>query len=160
MGLPNRGGPDAQQLATKNLFAARSAALAKAAYERQIIGGEENPHSSFLWSLPSRQAQQLFPNAMDCVVDLCACGRPFRARTRCRIWHCRPQPKLSTMRCNGRGVCDFSKKPHVRLTGVGTRGFNTAAKAEYPPVLCAALAKPLVTAYATKRGARLWIRMQ
>lgn len=160
LGLPDLNAADAQQLATGNMLASHSAAFAKAAYERQNPGGEENPHSSFLWKLPSRIAQLGSPNAVDCVADHCACGRAFRARTRCRMWHCRPAPQLAAMRCKGRGICDFSGEPHLRLTGVSAGGFKTAAEVENPPQLCSALASSFVTAYAAKRSARLWNPMR
>lgn len=159
-GLPELAERDAAVVADGNLLAARSAALTRAAYEQQVPGGEENPHSSFLWLLPSWRAQERLENASDHIFDQCAFGRPFRARTRLRLWHCHPGRALHEKQCRGRGICSFSHKPHLQLTGVDKKAFRTATKAEYPPGLAAALADTFVTAYMAKRSARMWNLMQ
>lgn len=159
-GLSELSECDAATVAEGNLLAARSAALTRAAYAQNVPGGEENPHSSFLWTLPSRRAQEGLDNAADHVVGQCAFGRPFRARTRLRMWHCHPGQRLVGKRCSGRGCCSFTQKPHVQLTGVDGKAFRTTTKAEYPAPMAAALADTLIAAYMSKRSARMWNLMQ
>ena len=90
------------------------------------------------------------------VVDYCACGRPFRARTKLMMWHCHPDAALSQMVCHGRGVCSFSGRPHQQLSGSDKNGFLTALKNAYPDKLCAALARTFKGAILRHRAVQRW----
>eukprot|EP00959_Pyramimonas_sp_CCMP1952_P035279 739118-Pyramimonas_sp.AAC.1 len=54
-GLPHLKDKDRAKLAESNRLAQRALALLQLAAQRNIPGGEENPESSFLWLLRSRQ---------------------------------------------------------------------------------------------------------
>ena len=156
-GLPHLEGRDREVLMESNRLAQRALALLRLAAERDIPGGEENPHSSFLWELPSRQKFAERYRITDCVVDYCACGRPFRARTRIRTFNLHVSSRLRRLRCHGRGTCDFTGKPHQNLSGtMKGGGFFTSAKTAYPPLLASLLARDLFEAYALRKTSRKW----
>jgi hypothetical protein len=116
--------------------------------------GEENPASSFLWLMPSRQ--HLCKFAKEYVVDYCACSTPYRARTRLRLFGCAASCLLGSMMCHGRGVCDFSGQKHLQLSGAEKGMFRTVRKDAYPRKLCLTLAALLVQAASDRRAAALW----
>jgi hypothetical protein len=151
---------DRQALKTSNLLADRAGALLRLARKRGIPGGEENPHSSYLWNFPDRQRFVSDQNTHAHCVDYCAFGRPFRARTRLMVFNMSVE-HTDKLRCHGRGICSFSSRPHVQLVGTAqSRGFMTKQKSEYPPQLCQLLARSIVTAYTDKRTVRLWNLMR
>eukprot|EP00959_Pyramimonas_sp_CCMP1952_P342558 7176790-Pyramimonas_sp.AAC.1 len=81
-GLPGLEGADYHDVVTSNKLADRIALLLGIALRRQLPAGEENPASSLLWLLPSRQRFNSHANVQTVVFDYCGAGRPFRARTR------------------------------------------------------------------------------
>ena len=159
-GLAGLAPRDQKVLANSNLMMDRAGILQRLAYDHGVPGGEENPASSFLWQMPGRQRFGTRSNVVFENVDYCACGRPFRARTRLCLWHHRPAPQLHTLKCHGRGVCDFSGKPHLQLSGTSGQGFLTGLKNQYPDRLCKLVSGALVQAYEGKRTARLWNLMR
>ncbi len=160
-GLPTLTGKDAATVKLSNKLAARAFELLKLAQRRQIPCGEENPQTSFLWSFPSRQRFLTAPGAMEHTVDYCACGRPFRARTKLVTCHFAPPKRLAELRCRGRGICDFSGKPHLELSGLRPQGgFYTSLKSQYPESLRRLLAQGMMASYAAKRVSRRWNLMR
>ena len=160
-GLPGLPPGDQAQVVLGNACADRAEVLAAQAYRRGLPGGEENPATSWLWTLPSRARRAARLHVTDRVVDYCAFGTPFRARARLQLWHLRPAPRLSSCRCVGRGVCSFSGRPHLQLTGATSKeGFLTTKKNRYPDGLCKILAKDLWHAHMMKKASRLWNLMR
>ena len=156
-GLPHLEGRDLVTLQQSNLLAARALGLLQLAAARDIPGGEENPNISYLWDLPSRQNFQKKFSTTDYVVDYCACGRPFRARTRLRTFSMQASKRLPRLHCAGRGTCDFTGQPHENLSGTKAGGgFFTAAKTAYPRKLADIIAAELFAAYASRRTTRKW----
>ena len=148
-GLPNLSARDREEVALSNRLADRSGQLATLAYETGIRGGEENPASSYLWDFESRKRFARLPSARAVVVDFCAFGTPFRARTKLAFWHMLPPQALAAAHCVGRGTCSFSRKPHVQLTNTSA-GFKARAKNAYPRGMCSVIAREF--SVARKRG--------
>ena len=159
-GLPGLVGKDLAGARLGNLLADRAGVLARMAYDRNLAGGEENPASSFLWLLRSRELFLRRPRVADAVVDYCSCGTSFRARTRLRLWHWAPPPALLKLRCSGRGVCAFSGEAHRHLTGADKGGFLTLQKNHYPDKLCRLLASGLTTAQGCRAASLRWAHVR
>ena len=161
-GLPGLTGRDLEALKLSNFTADVAGRLQHLAYQLGIPGGEENPASSYLWQLPARLKMIQRPEAQTQVVDYCACGRPFRARTQLLFWHWRPPKQLEALRCSGRGTCTFSGKAHMQLTGAqpGQKKIMTALKNAYPDKLCHILASSLCKVITQTHAARRWIQLR
>jgi hypothetical protein len=155
-GLPGLSLKDSATVQRGNRLADRVGVLQRLAVEMKVIGGEENPGSSWLWQLPSRVAFLRPPSVSECIVDYCAFGTPYRARTRLRLWGIRPPEHLSKCKCSGRGICSFSGMPHEQLTGASGAGFNTRKKNCYPSQMCSLLASAFVKAHNDNRTCRRW----
>ena len=155
-GLPGLEGADYQAVLDSNKLADRIATLLRIALLRQLPTGEENPASSLLWLLPSRRRFCAHQSVNTIVFDYCGAGRPFRARTRMALANIAVPPELYAWQCKGRGICTFSGKPHVVLSGSSKAGFLTRLKAAYPPRLCYVLARELSRSYLSLRANRLW----
>jgi hypothetical protein len=159
-GLPDLSAVDRETLRVSNLLADRAGQLLRIARSRQIPGGEENPNISYLWDFADRRKFVEGPNTQVHVIDYCAFGRPFRARTRLVTFNM-TVPSTEKLRCSGRTICSFSQQPHLQLDGpASSRGFLTKLKSEYPEQMCRLLAKSLFNAYTQKRTARMWNLMR
>ena len=156
-GLPDLEGKDREALERSNDLARRAGLLLRLAVQLGIPSGEENPASSCLWQLTDRIKMAQDPNCTDYVVDYCSWGRPFRARTRIRLWHAVAK-HLSDHRCTGKRLCAFSGRPHHQLTGAssGNNGFLTKLKNRYPDGLCCTLVAALFDALQKKKLHRRW----
>ena len=157
-GLSNLGAKDHAKLVEGNSLADRAGLLQRAAHARGLPGGEENPANSFLWCLPSRTRFLQQRAVHDTVIDYCAFGTPFRARTRLRTWGPPPPPALLKARCTGRGTCSCTGCPHEQLSGraPGAHSFQTGRKNSYPRRLCSILARHLVAARRAKQASNMW----
>ena len=160
MGLPGLSGKDLEHLTVSNKLGWVSQRIQRLCYKLNVPGAEENPWQSFLWLRPDRRSFAKLPQVCDKVVDYCACGRPFRARTRIRFWKCAPHPGLDKLVCTGRGICSFSGKPHLELTGFSNNQFSTLMKNAYPPALCALLADSLHRACIAQQSTERWKHMR
>eukprot|EP00959_Pyramimonas_sp_CCMP1952_P427894 8961217-Pyramimonas_sp.AAC.1 len=68
------------------------------------------------------------PECTTYIVDYCAFGTPWRARTRLNMFNVKC-PALEGAKCKGRGTCSSSGKPHYQLDGpTGKGGFLTRQK--------------------------------
>ena len=101
-----------------------------------VLGGEENPATSSLWSFPSRLRLLASPSTAQAVVDYCSFGLPFRARARLMFWGHKPSSTWASQVGKGRGLRDFSGKAHVALTGSAGGAFRTKQKSAYPLGAC------------------------
>ena len=63
---------------------------------------------------------------------------------------------LPRARCTGRGICAFSKAPHLWLSGSDHTGFKTKIKAAYPTNLCNLLAKIFIDSMINAYSALRW----
>ena len=159
-GLPDLSANERAKVTMSNRLADRGGQLQQLSHAVGIIGGEENPASSFLWDFPSRINFARRAGATPVVIDYCSFGTPFRARTRLLFWGHQPDRAWATHRCRGRGLCDFSKQPHERLSGSVPAGFKTKAKNAYPPPLCKLLASQLMNAVHRGETARKWATLR
>ena len=139
-----------------NLLADRALCLQELMWARNLPSCEENPQTSLLWRLRGRERLMRKPNVADAVVDYCSFGTPYRARTRLRFSRCPPPRTLLHSRCKGRGICSFSHKPHICLTGGAGGKFMTAQKSKYPQGLAIVLARALSNAYITAIASKTW----
>ena len=157
-GLPGLPLRERQLVITSNLLAQRSAAIQRLCIQLEIPGGEENPASSFLWELPSRQSIRKHPSVQAVQVDYCSCGCPFRARTRLHFWHAADpvQRRLSKLVCHGRGICDYTGRPHERLSGTRDGRFMTGFKSAYPKKLAGLIGDRLRMAAHAKWDGQYW----
>ena len=158
-GLPDLSASDQAKLDRGNLLAARAGQVWNLASKFGIPVGEENPGSSWLWHFPDRIRRRASPCFHEAIVDQCAAGRPFRARTRFQFLHCRPSPALLKMKCHGRGLCDFTHQPHLELSGKekGAVQFRTRQKAAYPDAICAQLAAMFSQVIVNRAVSRKWM---
>ena len=160
-GLPNVSADDQAKLDRGNLLVARAGQVWNLASKFGIPVGEENPGSSWLWQFPDRIRRQASPFFHEAIVDQCAAGRPFRARSKFHFLYCRPSPALLKMKCHGRGLCDFTQQPHLELSGKekGAVQFRTRQKAAYPDAICAQLASMFSQVIVNKAVSRKWMLM-
>ena len=155
-GLPNLPEKDQEKLRVSNMLADFAGSLIRAARKLNIPGGEENPATSFLWLFPSRAKQSERDRVSNYIVDYCACGTPWRARTRLQLWGAPLCQPLLRLKCRGRGICSFSGKPHLVLSGASGGSFLTNKKNNYPVPLCKILAKYLSTTANNILSSNMW----
>ena len=155
-GLPALTGREAQRVRSANVLADRAAILLRIATERGLVAGEENPASSILWMTQQRSRQESDCRYQDCVVDHCAYGTSYRARTRFRLANCQHSPALFKARCTGHGICSYTQRPHLWLSGATSQGFRTKVKAAYPRQLCVVLATIFSTSMENAMTAKRW----
>ena len=124
-GLANLSEKDSEKLRIYNKLGHFAAELQKIALRMNIPGGEENPASSFLWLQRSRQWMQRQEQCSSYIIDYCAFGTPWRARTRLHVWHAPEELPLHERRCKGRGICQYSGVEHVVLSGAKSGQFLT-----------------------------------
>ena len=110
-GLPDLLPADAAKLHKGNMLADRAAVLLRMAHEMGLPTGEENPASSILWLTQQRRRVSRLDSAKEFVVDHCAFGTPYRARTRFVCTNVRQAPEFVADSCKGRGICSFSGAP-------------------------------------------------
>ena len=66
--------------------------------------------------------------------------------------------RVNPLMCSARGVCRFTGRPHLELSGRSEGGFRTAAKARYPRRLAVKLAKLLSDTALRRAAAARWSR--
>ena len=103
----------------------------------------ENPVGSMLWQAPP--ISKLLAQAQIVNFDQCAFGAGWRKRTKIAGWNAGALTQFENHDCSGhKGICSFSKKPHIHLSGSGPNGkMWTALAQEYPPHMCAAAGRTL-----------------
>ena len=66
-------------------------------------------------------------------MDFCVDGGPFRKRTRLLFLHC-GSPDAARLQCHASGgVCSFTGRPHVRISGVKNHVWISKLAEPYPP---------------------------
>lgn len=98
-----------------NTLAAFSASVFKLCLSLHIPCAIENPHTSRLWLHPSIRSVCKNPQALYTYTDFCAEGLPWRKRTGLLYAHVAIEEVCR--KCTGKGVCSYSKLPHVQLQG-------------------------------------------
>ena len=156
-GLQNLHGEELSQVNKANLLADRAAVLLRLAESLRLVVGEENPASSLLWWTRQRR-DWASRDAHDFVIDYCAFGRPFRARTRLRLSNVAKTEEFRACRCTGRGICSFSGRTHCRLSGSENGVSKTSSRTAYPLVLCKRLARLFSTSMLNCATATRWRR--
>lgn len=132
MGLSTLEGKDLEKVQEANDVAEKAAELLDIAIEMNVPSGEENPWQSRLWLTPSRSRLLSLPCAVQCILDQCAFGTPWRARARLVFWNTGSLRTFKSCRCANRGKYIFSQKPHVVLSSSVGGLFATRLKAAYP----------------------------
>ena len=102
----------------------------------------ENPHTTYLWEAPS--VLRLPPHCDDLIMDYCQFNKPWRKRTRIRVWNLSELDGLSCT-CKGRhGICSASGKKHIALTGtLGGKALTKIAE-PYPKKMVNMLARKIM----------------
>ena len=154
-GFPWLEGADAQAAKEGNLLADRTASLLNLCVARGLPVAEENPQASWLWQLRSRRLWGQSKQWKQVCFDQCAFGKPFRARTSL-MYSAIDLTALEQKRCVGRGLCAFTGRPHLQLSGLAKGSFLTTRKAVYPSVLVKRVAMKFVNFYIAGRTSRLW----
>jgi len=154
-GLQNLHGDELSKVNKANLLADRAAVLLRLAESLRLVTGEENPASSILWWTRQRR-DWASRDSHDFVIDYCAFGRPFRARTRLRLSNVAKTEEFRACRCTGRGICSFSGRTHCRLSGSENGVSKTSAKTAYPRVLCKRIARLFSTSMLNCATATRW----
>ena len=158
-GLSSLSPSDFEKVKDANLLADRVAVLTRLMIQRGGIVIEENPKTSHIWQLPSRQELLSRNDVEEQIVDLCAFGAPHRARTRLLCVNL-GAPSWPNCACFGRGVCDFTKEAHQQLRGKAGSQCATKQKSALPLGLCRCLAKFLVSRKVTGIATERWKRMK
>ena len=107
----------------------------------------ENPDTSLLWRCPPIARLPRHPSCRVARFCMCAFGTRWRKATKVAAWHV-DVSKLDRMCHRSKGLCEFSNKMHIPLTGKDkATGRNwTSIACPYPPRLGSALASALVNA--------------
>ena len=107
----------------------------------------ENPHSSFLWKLPSMIALAETPGVRMIVCDQCMFGARWRKRTRFLVGAVNPlDAEGLARRCFGQRYCDRSGVKHQILQGRAPGGASwTLVAQKFPTPLALRLARVLLS---------------
>ena len=109
----------------------------------------ENPRGSKLWQYPGIQALFELANVHLKTCDQCTQGARWRKRTGFLTGHCDDrdlQRLCHTCKAPSGGICSYSKKKHIILSGKDERGIAwTRRAAQYPAKLGENLAYILVS---------------
>ena len=86
----------------------------------------------------------LGPNVV--IVDTCMCtfGARWRKPTRLMFWNCSPSDQFRMCK-NASGLCDFTHRKHVVLSGAEKGVFRTSHAQVYPVKFAQALAESLLS---------------
>ena len=145
-GLHDLHGRGLEVMNIGNRLAEFAEEITEMARARHIPAGEDNPGSSYLWQLHSRQSRLDRPEASFVLFDQCAFRTPWKKRTGVlTCWWA--TPSLEHRCCAHGRVCSYSKKPHVVLSGTQNGQFMTLRGSKYPLQLARALAADFQTAY-------------
>ena len=145
---------DQAALETGNKTMSSAFKVAAMAHRNGIHRILENPFTSICWQTPEARALGAREHVTFIAVDFCAFGTPWRKRTVLMFGHCDEADilSLSHRRCNGVGICDFTHKRHVQLTGSDPTGIPWTKRAEpYPTKLARRMAHMLLHREYTKR---------
>ena len=115
----------------------------------------ENPHSSMMWKIPALRKLAAAPHIKEVTVDICSYGTRWRKRTHLLFGNA-PECCVQHLRgrfCCGRGVCSYTNKRHIELSGPHpTRRVPWTKVAEpYPLGLCRDLAIALTSAFNVRK---------
>ena len=134
MGLPHLREADRERVKVGNRTAAVSASIINLCVKLGIPCAVENPRTSILWSSRYFSWALRSTRAQEFNVDMCAFGTRWRKATRVVAWNCIRRPQLADCRCSGKhGVCSFTQKPHIRLTGASDSGVLWTRRAQVYP---------------------------
>ena len=135
MGLPRLSEKDQARVEAGNADLAFICTVIDECVKAKVMCVVENPITSRLWATPQMQ-QRLAVAAGVHTVDYCAFGEQWRKRTRLAAW-CKPLRNVPELCASKRGVCSFTGRQHVLLTGVNEKGaFRTAVASPYPGRMC------------------------
>ncbi|CAE8634396.1 unnamed protein product [Polarella glacialis] len=141
-GLPNLKAHDIRKIAVGNKLLKLCVELALVCDSLGIPWCIENPETSRAWL--TDPMIQLAATSQQAVFDFCAYGTPWRKRTRLVYKGIELNFKSC---CSCAGKCQFTKQPHMQLSGTNDAGiFWTLIAQPYPKLLCAKLAQVIVAA--------------
>ena len=126
------------------MFAASALINSRARLLLNVAGYLENPAGSWLWEHPGFKKLFLRPNVV--IVDTCMCtfGARWRKPTRLMFWNCSPSDQFRMCK-NASGLCDFTHRKHVVLSGAEKGVFRTSHAQVYPVKFAQALAESLLS---------------
>ena len=145
-GVPDLNISNQQKVDTGNTQMKNSAHLIRMC----VVSGTpvmlENPVTSLMWSAPPVCALLRLKCCQSTTFDMCGFGTRWKKGTRIAAWNCVSLDSLSR-KCSGRkGICSFSHKPHIVLSGscAGSSKLWTSVAQAYPTRLCQSVARILV----------------
>ena len=121
--------------------------LAKAVHRCGVPWILENPFTSICWQTEEAKALANMANVSWVVVDFCHFGTDWRKRTGLLIGNCDSVDieSLRKCRCQGVGVCSYTGKKHIQLTGSDPTGIPWTKRAEpYPTRLASRMGHMLL----------------
>ena len=147
LGLPNLRPGDATKVKIGNILLRFSVKMLRKAKDLFIAFTLENPARSRLWICPPMRSFLRLRGVQEAVVEFCAFGTRWRKSTKFVGVHV-SFDSLSACRCLGakRGLCKFTGKPHIALSGQTASGeWWTRIAEPYPRRLCQKLATIFLT---------------
>jgi hypothetical protein len=147
-GLPNLRPKDQHKVELGNRTMRQSAEFILACIRSNTPVMLENPATSMAWLFPPIARLLKQSSCYIINLDQCAYGTPWRKATRVASWHCGTHPELAC-KCSGRkGICSFSKKHHIVLSGASkTAGVLWTSLAQgYPSLMSSSFARVLADA--------------
>jgi len=156
-GLPNLRPRDQQKVELGNRTMRQSAEFIRKCIQHHVPVMLENPATSMAWSFPPIARLLRHTSCFVINFDQCAYGAPWRKATRVASWHCGTHPELA-VKCSGRrGICSFTDKHHIVLTGASkcAKVLWTSLAQGYPSHMSSAFANVLTSAANNLQLARL-----
>ena len=146
-GLPNLKEKDAMKIKLGNETMYQSVEVIKLCSQLGIPCTLENPISSMLFSAPPLRKCMEKRNCSCVNFDQCGFGTPWGKRTKIVGWNTGVMGQLDRQCLGKQGVCGFSGKPHIVLTGCNNdHVLWTSLAQEYPVKLCNQIADVLISA--------------
>ena len=146
-GLPHLDELQKKQVTRANTLVRNMLRIVKLALAHNVPFIIENPHSSFLWKLPSMIALAETPGVRMIVCDQCMFGARWRKRTRFLVGAVNPlDAEGLARRCFGQRYCDRSGVKHQILQGRAPGGASwTLVAQKFPTPLALRLARVLLS---------------
>ena len=145
---------DERALRIGNATMANAFRLARTVHRRGVPWILENPFTSICWQTEQAKALMATAGVHFVVVDFCAFGTAWRKRTGLLMGNVDEQDveSLRRYKCSGVGVCSYSGKRHVQLTGSDPTGIPWTKRAEpYPTRLATKMSHMLLHKEYTRR---------
>ena len=140
-GFDNMSAKDHAKVLEANRLLRLMVWLARVAIKMGLPVSIESPSTSRLWLTHEIQSLTKSSNGVMCQVDYCAFKMPWRKRTTFLLFNWGVDSTWLPKCVGKHGLCSFSGKAHLQLSGRAPGGaFRTAVAQPYPEELCDILA--------------------